>query len=1053
MRHYINIISALILAALAGNSCVKESVAAIGGEGEPVELTLDVTSRALDKVIVKSWDPNDEDEAKVNDLRVYIFSESGSLVGYKYFGKTDLNFSADLDSDNGYNSSATLTGIKTKTGTAYIYAIANAITSQYQVTETDAKEITNIDETDLSSSNLTRENFLAATYSRQAGSYDPRDNTFLMSGYVNNGKPVTIRRKTGGTGVAEIVSPTEDKDKRLKLFKVFSKNKLTIETGNDAAGNPISFDPDYMEIHNVPKTVALLPDGTTDASDFETFERVVLDEKYLNFYLPENLQSKNKKNTSSVWNDREKNTYSAAGDKSFVNAPDNATYLVVHGRYRAGDHVGNVAYTIHLGDFGNNGSLDNFDVCRNFSYQYTLKINGVNNFIAEAKKEGDGTSAKDDPGSEGIVIKTTAAGMLHADCHYEARVMKFNKDEVKGLIDNNFGYILKIHTIFGESECLIVTGDGVYEATQYYLDKSSGKVPTPLTKINTDGTLANPSRLWVGGAGEADFNWVHFVKNTGADPSSSPSNSPGCRITSNHTKQNVCAYPGTDKTMSVFQFLKELYVAASTDNANDGFFDSDGNVYVTCFIDENYYANREWTKYANQTDSRRLYIANDFQLSKDGKSSYAEAKYVIEQNSIWTFYELDSNLKPYGVETISEEENVPKEGSTSFELKYSNSSYTRDNWNGRTVAKNYLSNKDYQPSRTGYHIRSAVGDEPAKQDLYTDVYRACMSRNRDENGNGKIDADEVKWYLATVDQYKGLWIGESELPTQAKLFEPTDANWVKLDDAVKAAKANKTDTDQALSPWHFFTASTQAVFWPEEGASTSPWGEDGSKASKVRCVRTLESNGPGLEDPSDFYDAPVKNADGSWDITLRINKHAARDFQSAAVPSTLERGEGSQNLVSRKFRVDADNLSDKFTRDKITSSSDASDMLIKGDADVCWSAKEGTPDAPWRVPNQKELLVMSVVASNGANDLALSCDTFLWSNTYFTGLVKNYKEKFNGHSALTAMYKSSRVNDYKGVGLVMLKSKQFTISPGKEPQWWGNNTTREGNVRCIRDVK
>lgn len=334
------------------------------------------------------------------------------------------------------------------------------------------------------------------------------------------------------------------------------------------------------------------------------------------------------------------------------------------------------------------------------------------------------------------------------------------------------------------------------------MDKSSGKVPTPLTTFNTDGTLADPSRLLVGKAGEADFNWVHFVKNTGAAPSSSPSNSPGCRITSNHTKQNVCAYPGTDKTMSVFQFLKELYVAASTDDAN-GFFDSDGNVYVTCFIDENYYADREWTKYTNQTDSRRLYIANDFQLSKDGKSSYAEAKYVIEQNSIWTFYELDSNLKPYGVESISEEENVPKEGTTSFELKYSNSSYTRDNWNGRTVAKNYLSNKDYQPSSTGYHIRSAVGDEPAKQDLYTDVYRACMSRNRDENGNGKIDEGEVKWYLATVDQYKGLWIGESELPTQAKLFEPTDANWVKLDDAVKAAENNNTNTDQALSPWHF----------------------------------------------------------------------------------------------------------------------------------------------------------------------------------------------------------------------------------------------------------
>lgn len=1031
MRHYINIISALILAALAGNSCVKESVAAIGGEGEPVELTLDVTSRALDKVIVKSWDPNDEDEAKVNDLRVYIFSESGALVGYKYFGKADLNFSADLDSKEGYNSSATLTGIKTKTGTAYIYAIANAITSQYQVTETDAKEITNIDETDLSSSNLTRENFLAATYSRQAGSYDPRDNTFLMSGYVNNGSPVTIRRKTGGTGVAEIVSPTDDKDKRLKLFKVFSKNKLTVETGNDAAGNAISFDPDYMEIHNVPKTVALLPDGTTDASDFETFERVVLDEKYLNFYLPENLQSKNKKNTISVWNDREKNTYSDAG-KSFVNAPDNATYLVVHGRYRAGSYVGNVAYTIHLGDFGNNGSLDNFDVCRNFSYQYTLKINGVNNFIAEAKKEGDGTIAKDDPGSEGIVIKTTAAGMLHADCHYEARVMIFNKAEVKGLIDNNFGYILKIHTIFGESECLIVTGDGVYEATQYYLDKSSGKVPTPLTTFNTDGTLADPSLLLVGGAGEADFNWVHFVKNTGEAPSSPPSNSPGCLITSNHTKQNVCAYPGTDKTMSVFQFLKKLYVAASTDNAN-GFFDSDGNVYVTCFIDENYYADREWTKYANQTDSRRLYIANDFQLSKDGKSSYAEAKYVIEQNSIWTFYRLDNSLKPYGVETISEEEEI--EG---FSVSYSGYSSYKDDWNGYTVASDYYKANSLYTSGNAIKIRSASTSEPAKQDLYTDAYRACMSRNRDENGNGKIDDVEVKWYLATVDQYKGLWIGESVLPTDAKLFQPVESNWKKLNEKYV------TSSNDGLKLWHFFTASTQAVFWPEEGASTSPWGADWSKASKVRCVRTLESNRDGRKDPDVFYDAPVKNADGSYDITLRVNKGAGRDFQSGPVPCTLERGEATQNKVSRKFRVDSGNLAGTFKRAQITSSTSSPDVLVKEDADVCWNKKNGSADEPWRVPNQKELLVMSVVASNNDNTFNLDNITnFLWSNTYFTGLVKNYK-LFNNESQLTAMYKSSTISEIEGIGLVMLKdSYQFTISPG----------TSEGNVRCVMDVK
>ena len=422
------------------------------------------------------------------------------------------------------------------------------------------------------------------------------------------------------------------------------------------------------------------------------------------------------------------------------------------------------------------------------------------------------------------------------------------------------------------------------------------------------------------------------------------------------------------------------------------------------------------------------------QLSKDGKSSYAEAKYVIEQNSIWTFYRLDSNLKPYGVETISEEEEIEN-----FSVNYSGySSSYKDDWKGYTVASNYYKANSLYTPRGAIKIRSASTSEPAKQDLYTDAYRACMSRNRDENGNGDIDADEVKWYLATVDQYKGLWIGESVLPTDTKLFQPVESNWKKLNEKYE------TSSNDGLKLWHFFTASTQAVFWPEEGASTSPWGENWSKASKVRCVRTLESNRDGRKDPDVFYDAPVKNADGSYDITLRVNKGAGRDFQSGPVPCTLERGEATQNKVSRKFRVDSGNLAGTFKRAQITSSISSPDVLVKEDADVCWNKKNGSADEPWRVPNQKELLVMSVVASNNDNTFNLDNITnFLWSNTYFTGLVKNYK-LFNNESQLTEMYKSSPMSETEGIGLVMLKdSYQFTINPG----------TSEGNVRCVMDVK
>lgn len=1021
MKHYIHIISALILAALAGVSCAKENIVPGAGDGEPVTLTLNVTSRALEQVIVKGWDPNGTSEAQVNNLKVYIFSENGSLIGFKYFDKDDLDFQDDRNSTTGYDRTAELSGIKTITGEAYIYAIANAVTSQYQVTEGEDRPITDVDENNLAASGLTRDKFLSATYTRQSGSYDPKDNTFLMTGYVNDGQLVTIKRMEGGKAI--ISSSAAGDSQRLKLYKVVSKNKLTVKT---ASG--ITFEPDYMEIHNVPRFAALTPDGNTPASSFETFDRVVLDENVVNFYLPENLQNTSRKGTVSVWNDREKNQYSASGEKVFVNAPDSATYLVVHGRYKAENYVGNVAYTMHLGDFGKSGSIDNFDVCRNCSYQYTITINGVNSFIAEARRDGDGTA--DDPGSEGIVIKTTASGLLDVDCHYEARVMVFDMAEIKSLIDKNFGYILKIHTAFCETECLIVTDDGIYEAADYYYAMQTGTEPKLLSMLRDDGTLTNPENLLI--SGDPDYGWVHFVRNTGAI-GSTPADSPGCRVDSRHDYTDVCAYPGTSNTLNVFQFLFKLYVAAKAQDTR--FFDRDGKAYVSCFVDEYYYPEKSWTEYVNKTDDRLLYIANSFDVSKDEKSSFAEAKYVIEQNSIWTFYTMDADLKPYGVETVSEES-----GQSGLTLNYRSSSYTKDEWNGYTIASDYLKNTAFTPSSgtgtsSSYFKRSATSSAPAKQDLYTDVYRACMSRNRDENGNGKIDADEVKWYLATVDQYKGLWIGEDLLPTEAKLFQPTDENWKALNTAYANGGNN------GLSPWHFFTSSSQAVFWPEEGASTSDYNSTYGKASLARCVRTLQSDGDGLADPDEYYEQPVKNSDNSWDIKLRISSQ--RGLQTTPMQPSLERGEKSNNDIYNKIRVDASNLGTNYTRSQIISSANDPDTFIDAYSDVCWTGKNGSETSPWRVPNEKELLVMSVVSADKANQFSLTVTNFMWSNTYFTGLVKD-PTKFNANTTMTgSYYKSGIVGNSDGLGLVMFSGGRFSISPGKS----------NGTVRCVMDVK
>ena len=42
---------------------------------------------------------------------------------------------------------------------------------------------------------------------------------------------------------------------------------------------------------------------------------------------------------------------------------------------------------------------------------------------------------------------------------------------------------------------------------------------------------------------------------------------------------------------------------------------------------------------------------------------------------------------------------------------------------------------------------------------YESIWYACLLRNRDLDGDDVIDADEIRWYLASVDQLTDLWIG------------------------------------------------------------------------------------------------------------------------------------------------------------------------------------------------------------------------------------------------------------------------------------------------------
>lgn len=958
MKHYIvNILVAAALTLCSLASCVKENISAPDhGEGT-VYLSLNVLSGGMDQVIVKSpWDPNDDNERAVENLRIYIFSKAtGNLVGYKYFSKDDLTFTDD-SSQPGYDRTATVSNIPTSTGEVYIYAIANARTSQYKVTD-DA--ILDIDESNLS--HLTRTTFLSATCTRQLGSINPADNRFVMSGFANNGDPVTIARKDGTTQQAEITSPTDDDRKRVKLYKILSKNKITVKSGNG-----VTFKPEYMEIHNVPQVYGLMRGNNVAPSGFETFDRIIWSENSYQFYLPANVQTATASPAS--FNDREKNTYDDTGKKSFVNAPENATYVVIHGKYQGGDYAGDLSYTVHLGDFSKHPA--DFSVAANSNYEYTLTINGVNNFIAESKKNGD------DPGSEGVVI-FKGTDILEVDCHYEARVMKFSMSELNKLINvDNYGYILKIQTAFCETISMIVDGEGrIYDAAEFKTQSN----PTVLTTVGADdGMPVDVSKILISG-NEADFDWVRFVKNTGKyDSDYTPSQKPGCKVSSSHAISDVCAYPGRANTQTIFQFLRDLYKAGKEQTAS--YFNATGSsVYVTCFVDENYYPKKNWTEYVNKSEPRRIYFANDLFVSADGQSSFARAKYVVSQKSIWTFYKLDPALKPFGLESVSEEKaqgvNV-----------VSGTNRLEEPWDGRASAISNNRNKGFYASST---------KSTGKQDIYIDAYKACMSRNRDEDGNGTIDENEIKWYLASVDQYKGMWAGEEAFDSEARLFKATDSEWAAL------KKAFGNGDDAKLSPWHYFTCSHADTFWAEEGCAT---GTDGS-ATMVRCIRTLVSNSDGLESAETYYSYKDNI------VELKLNDVALRTHQSGGFQTYFERGKDSNKLY-KKFKIASSNLPNKYPKEQVISSAKGSGFINSTD-DVC--QKAAGYGGSWRVPNQRELSIMSAVNTSLQN---------LYSCTSFTGVQSGY-------------YKGGSGNEY---GFV-LSGTQMTVAVDKDYY-----------VRCVMDV-
>lgn len=711
-------IALLFIAAISFSSCAEETLEYSSSQTEkgfPVELTLSYQT-AMPKEIVSR--ATTDVEKKLKELQIFVFSadEDGDdsnnvLKGYKRITDADL---VD-DTSNSTNKTGSFT-IKTTTGSSYIYGIANANTTVYNVEDIAASDWTE-ENAQSGAYTLTLADFKARNFNRLykmegdkiVQAVNPSDDYFVMSGVMNDGKPVTITANADGT----TGSLDANEGNIIKLKRILSKVSFNFMT--ETEDNP-KFTLTQYDICNIPVSGRIIESNqSTDSkiiyTNLENNIPSALTPNTIQLYLPENLQES--ENTVSFQKERENNTYTN-GVKFFDNAPQHATYIVAKGKYS--DNTGIVAdveYTIHLGDIAT--SVNNYHNERNCEYTYNITVKGVNEIIVEAKKQDDEDESDYNQGVEGIVLNPERGKVFTLDSHYESCVMRFSQTDIQNLIDTELGgYVFQVETFGNKSEIFVVND------------------------VWDESKLA-----------DIDYKWITFAKGGTYNANNTKGGAP---IT--YTSTNPESGKATTDISDLYTVPKLLKYLR--DKAYDESVWTNGYMTFTCFVDENYYTDRTWGEFVN-INPRKLYIANNVFESTDTKSVYAEVAYAIEQRSIQTFYNRkNADIVAYGCETVDE---------TYTGSNYSSTSTTTGSvgtFDGRKDMISRLARQNGSDNWDDYSTSNRVAIE------------ACMSRNRDLNRDGKVSVDEVRWYIPSYAQYNGLWIGEQALQTESRLYNKSD---------------------------------------------------------------------------------------------------------------------------------------------------------------------------------------------------------------------------------------------------------------------------------------
>ena len=1064
-------------------SCTDEEIFQGSGVTEGVPTTVDISVGTAANTAKTRSVLLESEERKIYNLYLWVFNSSGNVEYSREYSRADLIQAAtDLTTSTGEvdadapTSMGLLKNISLTTGKKTLFLLGNYKSDADGLFHVEPEVLNGISK--YSDLEKVRAAMTVHTLFRPNGN-------LLMS----LTQTVTVSTAT----------------KQIEVSLKRSEAKITLNLQTIAG---LTFEPGTYRLGNVPgstfiaehakgadQTASWDADGVDKklywVSEYFQFEGDA-DNVTTSFYMPENRKvAKKAISPASPGYSAERKGYdlrqkqlkspvAGATDKPNLQngeteyAPDLAPYIEFTGELRqnlaTGDtpteRFGRVTYRIYLGYTAENDPANDYDIERNVHYTYNVTIKGMNDLVVEAKSD----KAKEEepaPGVEGLVYD--AHRSFNFDCHYEQGLMRFKKDELAifnpdGTLKDDAMISFAIRTPF----C-----DKIISYTKAELEqlKNNNYIPSKEKKADTDWLkfYIHPSTLADNGNED-----MQYFSDTGAN------------------------------LLSLEQFLYRLM------NEPDYVFNAaSGLCKVTVYANEFFYEQNPmqenapkdknlWKTFANSPDRTfDLLVNTSHEISPDGQSRYHQAIVTIRQMSIKTvFVNSPDGMRVWGVENVNETPDLdwsvraPSEPDAFYNKYYSNGwANTWSLMSRRTggLTDNIMPDPMLRgKEKTLWQVMTKVNN--AKLTLSMDhtnlamknyhATYACFTpflRNRDNNRDGQMQANEMQWYIPSVCETNMLYVAERVLPLKSRLVGHAPSDNAT---ALFTSRAFMGSTNLTLN-------SPNTIIFVEESHSMTPiYNFDYQKTaspgertpfSDVRLIRDL-----GILETSEDHSYHLDEIAKELSKTL-INKWTEDEyliFRADNLPSNTTRSaraiyelpahnETSQintiyqkgfevakyiaNRIDKRKDLDNPNRSGEYYYETWTT---LMNDIEKGNSPCTYYFQN--PDqsdlGTWRLPNEAELMIMAgslfdwddrerpKVYDFGGNlsSLNMKDGQVIHSRTGFS------RRDMNGGRSFSAGYQ-------------MYFDGYLRFVTTVDTQWGGDKNRlvndRNGYVRCVRDLK